>query len=1016
MKIILLKFSLFFVFIFVLSFAFIAKASGSDFLVYNLPAKHQLKSYVFKNVFSAKERSFLAGSTVPYNVKKVSIKTDKSNSSSNNSLNTKRVDEFLDYMRTNCRRCKVEKVSSADFMNYTDEQWALKNSGKPQQRWTSDIDSYAVQGVLGEDINIDRNERENKILVAIIDSGIDINHPDLKDKIYQNEAECKALDSYNTCLKTESDKNVCYKKFKDFDANGNGYPLDCHGWSITDKSNPLNDLEGNGNINDLVGHGTHIAGIIGAQRNDIGIDGIIDNVTLLPIQVSVFSKNNTTGVAADKFAKALLYAIKSKAQIVNMSLGWRFDQDSTLMREMIKLAHSKGILIVVAAGNDSHKSESYPCSYDEVICVGSHDINGIISSFSNFGSHIDLLAPGSNILSTWPTNLRARKFTIDEDYEYQSGTSQATPHVAGVLARLLNQGYTPEVARIKLLAGARKKVMNQKSKINNFVRFGNLDYLGALSEKTESLFIPFSKSSSLINWDKEIKSFVVKVKNLSSTSQSLNYRLTPKLDLTQTDFKLESKSFGSLEFQAGEIKELRFNFTSKNDVEGNFVFSLALNGRDFTIQAKALSLINPENPRSDLKLYDLIDLEGFTQGAILREFSDFTDMKTKEFLAMKEIDGTVNIARVKSIEGSYRVSKSIKLPFKESIIINLSKVDVDLNNEHDYVLTFVDLTDRENRVTKFLVLDKNFKPKRIQISPKNTFNNKVTVLPGSFIWLKFQKRMVPAWIALGERPTTEREEQTPWSRPQAEIKKQTMYLQLPEGLKTVKFSKDEELPLHFLYQNESRSKGEVTLITSLGFGFDKTYHLYKFSQKLIDLGPLKLDSHFDLASSKPLPLVNPEGEHAFFNTPSINGAQNILSIDYVSETNKLKIKQFRIHSSGLAPIKFVLSVEGDFALGQTSNRLLYRDTQTVSNTDARRIKHKLLRSEQALFLASNLTPGIGSEVVKLNKATQTLYRPAAFQMLATKGCTEVGFIFENTFDKAVFSCPELKKLIKVRLR
>jgi hypothetical protein len=991
----------------ILTFIFIigtVHSFAGEFLIYNMPKDKVLLSYQYQDVFTEREKSFLKSSSASkeiYEAKKTIVSSDK---------------EFKEYIAVNCSQCRVERLGYGSLQSsYKGFQWALKNTGKSQTRWTSDIDSYSIQGKLGEDINIDEQEnKNNNILVAIIDSGIDTNHPDLKNKIYTHPKECEALADYNLCINTQSDRNICHTKYKDFDANGNGYPLDCHGWSITDKSNPLNDLEGNGNINDLVGHGTHIAGIIGAEKNEFGINGVISNVTLLPIQVSVSSKNNSKTIAADKFAKALLYAIKSNAQIVNMSLGWRFDQDSALMREMIKLAQSKGILIVVAAGNDSHQSESYPCSYDEVICVGSHDIDGNISSFSNFGSHIDLLAPGSNILSTWPTNKRSRGFTLDEDYEYQSGTSQATPYVTGVLARLLNQGFTPEQARKNLLNGTRDK---KHSRMNQ-VRFGNLDYKQALLTKEKSLFIPFSKSASLINWDKDKKSFKLKVKNLSSSESILKLHISPYLNKTQTNFKFLSSTKLSKKFDQGQVQEFSFSFSSDYNVEGNFLFKLSLNDKVYIIQAKALSLINSDNTRDDLSSFDLVDSENFTQGAILREFSNSTNDNIKEFLALKEIDGSVHIARVHMKEDKYVVSPSLRLPFKESIIINLSKVDLDLDGENDYVLTLVNLTDRENRETKFLALDKSFKPKRIEIAPKNTFKNDITVLPGSFIWLKYQNRMVPSWITIGERPLDEREVQSPWSRVPVEIKKKTMYLQLPKGLKTVSFKGKDELPLHFLYQRSTKSKGEAILISSIGFGFNKKYNIYKFSEKLVDLGELSLTTHFDIASAKPLPLVGSKGEHVFFNTPSINGAQNILSMDFDVNSESMTTSQFKAHSTDRAPIKFVLSVKDQTVMSQTSNRILFEDDdiqQTVSNTDSRRIKHSLLRSKQALFLSTNLTPGIGSEVIQVHQKTHTLYRPAAFQMFGTKGCTEVGFVFEEGHDQIIFNCPESKKLIKIKL-
>ena len=976
---------------------------GSELLVYGLTNSQAITALSAKPVFTKKEKAFLKKSSVNTNVFKV--KADD-------------IVQLKDKINLLCPKCITEVNSSGNLKSLKDPyykyQWGLNNLGNSRLQWTSDIDAFTVFGKLGEDINIDSNEKDDSILVAIIDSGIDTNHPDLKDQLYTNKLECEALEKYNQCLNKESDKNICYEKFKNFDANGNGYALDCHGWSLSDKSNPLNEIEGNGNINDRNGHGTHIAGIIGAKKNKIGISGIIQNVKLLPIQVAVSSQNNSNELATDKFAKALLYAIQTKAKIVNMSLGWRFSQDSLLMRQMIELALSKKMLIVAAAGNDSHSAPTYPCSYEGVICVASHDINGKISSFSNFGSHIDILAPGSNILSTWPTTKRSRSFTIDSDYEVLSGTSQATPFVTGVLARLLNQGFNAEQARIKLLKGARNKLFSK----SNLIKNGNLDYKKSVEAQTNEFIYPLNKSPLLINWDKKEKSFKVKLKNFSSKNKVVRINLEPLLKDTQKSFRLITPAQQKVILKGNTSSEIKFIFTADTNIEGNFLFKLKLNEKIYSIQAKALSLISAKTNRDDASIFSLEDGDNFTDGAILKEFKDYSNDTKKEFLAIKEINGETHIAKLTNTGSSYTLSTPLRLPYKNSVIINLSKVDLELDGKNDYVITLVNLADRDNRETKFLALDENFKPKRYFIAPKNTFKNDITVLPGGFTWLKYQQKMVPAWITIGKRPVIQREEASPWSNTPIEVRKNHLYLQLDTGIKSIDFKDKEELPLHFLYQNQLKAKGQAIFITSIGFGFDRRYKLYKFDNGIVPLGNIKLNKQFDLASSKPLPLVTPLGEHAFFNTPSVLGAQNILSLDFDSINEKLYIKELKAEAPKRSTIKFVLSVQGDSILSQSNTKLISQTRElntTESKIDARRITHSLLRSKQALFLSAALAPGLGSEVIQMKNSKEGFYRPAHFQMLATDGCNEVGFIYEDKQDKILFSCPEAKKIIKIKL-
>lgn len=995
-------------------FLFTNFVQATEILVYSSKIAPKLNKHGLQTteVFTAKEKILLKGTSVNTDI--IKIKTNRPSSD-------------IQLIKSLCNDCKVEinHIGTSQSLpkdQYYKFQWALNNDGTSLETWTSDIDSYLTQGVLGEDLQLDHRENNSKVLVAIIDSGLDINHPDLQGQIYTNEKECKSLEEYNNCLFTNSNKEICYEQYATVDHNNNDYPLDCHGWNISGKSNPKTNLEGNGNISDSIGHGTHVAGIIGAKKNKIGIAGVISNVELLPIQVSIASQNNSNGeLATDKFAKALLYAIKSKAQIINMSLGWRFEQDSILMRQMIELALQEGILIVAAGGNDHHAAATYPCSYEEVICVGSHSVNGKLSSFSNFGSHIDLLAPGNNILSTWPTNKRSRSFTIDDDYEYMSGTSQAAPFVTGVLARLINSGISSTQAKIKLLQGTRKKRVQQK----NFIRHGNLDYLKSLKTDTESFIYPLNKSAALINWSKEEKTFKLKLKNYAKQAKQVEVSIEHIHKSSQPLIKLSQSKFKFQKININEIKELQVRFKSQENVDGNFLFKIKIKSNDenknYFFQAKAISVISAETERVDLERKPILGNTDFLKSANLRPFTNTEDHFKTDYLAFKEIDGKTFVARVRETNSEFVVSEDVQLPFKSPIIINLSKVDLDLDGKSDYVITAVNFINKDDRDTKFLAFDENFKLKRILISPQNTFINDLTVLPGSFKWIKYNNAMVPTWITMGERPQNEREAPTPWNDTPIEIKQNRLYIQLKDGLKTISFPGDEEIPLHFLYQsNLSKSEGHSIVITSSGFGYFKTYRAYRLSDRLEFIGQLNLDRFFDLASAKPLPMVNQteKNDNAFFSTVSINGDQNILAIKYDPLLKKIIIDQMKAKSqSAKKPIRFVLSYENGNTISQTNNELVWQGdqlTSTPSKTDARRIKHQLLQKSMSLFLPSDLSPGLGSEIITAWDET-SLYRPAAYQTLGVKSCSEVRMIYEDNKDKLIYYCSEENKILKINI-
>lgn len=991
-----------------LLFILSANAFGVEYLIYSKSNNEIKQKLNGASVYSQKEKSFLKGTDVDTSV----IKVQHSNK--------EKLELFL---KSNYPSAileinkKVELFSSKD--QFEDLQWGLKNNGKILEDWISDIDVIHTQGINGEDIQIDNIEKRNKVIVAIIDSGMDTNHPDLKEQVYTNPQECKALEEYNVCLSSNSDKNVCHEKYKDFDANGNGYPMDCHGWNITGKSNPLSDLEGSGSVTDSNGHGTHVSGIIGAKKNEIGVRGVIQNVTLLPIQVSVASQTNSATSATDKFAKALLYAIQSGAQVVNMSLGWRFEQDSILMRDMIKLAHKKNILIIAAAGNDHHAGPTYPCSYEEVICVGSHTVNGALSRFSNYGAHVDIMAPGTRILSTWPTTKRSRSFTIDDNYEYLSGTSQAAPFVTGVLARLINQGLPANIAKVALLKGARKA----KRGSENFIRHGNIDYKNALKVAQSSFLYPSLKSPALIKWsEKTTKSFKFKLKNYIADSENVvvNFKLISKK--TQKEVTLKQSQFNIGKVSKGEEKIIELELSSQYNIDGNFLFEVEIQSasekKSYYFQAKALSLITPDTLRSDQESYELTGNIEFTENAMIRPFKDYSDELSNDFLVTKLIDGKTHIALLKSEGSEYSISKNFPLPMKEPIMINLSKVDLELDGKYDYVITVVNIIDRENRETKFLALDENFKPKRITIAPKNTFKNDLTVMPGSFYWVRHQNRMVPAWINFGQRPEEERDQATAWSNAPIETKINRLYLQLENKIKTISFPENEELPLHFLYQSPNHKQaGKAMLISSVGYGYFKKYKLYKLDDELNFVQDIQLDRFLDLASSRPLPISMPGNtDHAFFNTPSILGNQNVLGLKWNDDSQMLDIiSRKALTTNQHNPIKFVLSLSEDALMSQTSSYLISQGdkvTYGASKTDSRRIKHHILVGNQGLFLSSALTPGIGSELVMPEPISKELYRPAPWQNLGVKGCSEVGFTYENKIDKLVFMCGAPKKLFK----
>lgn len=366
-------------------------------------------------------------------------------------------------------------------------QWSLDNQGQDQVVDLDPVRNYRVSGKTNEDIGIKKIKNSvlspRQILVAVLDTGIDRNHPDMKNIIRTKSSECVALAQYLTCL-ADKDQNTCDEKWMnpknaEADTDRNGYPMDCYGWSAMGPKNEVTGIIGTPFFIDTIGHGTHVAGIIGAESgNTIGISGVSPHIRILPVQVIDDQVNEPlkpmsapnldpsevirekqgfrlNQEVSDRVARGFLYALNEGAEVISMSLGWPQVADSPLLRKLIEEANRRGVIVVAAAGNDSTRALIRPCSYGSVICVGSLNPDGSLSHFSNYGSGVDIAAPGLSILSTYPEDLRPARFRSYLGYEYLSGTSQATPLVAGAVAELLSRGIAKNEIYAKLILSAR---------------------------------------------------------------------------------------------------------------------------------------------------------------------------------------------------------------------------------------------------------------------------------------------------------------------------------------------------------------------------------------------------------------------------------------------------------------------------------------------------------------------------------------------------------------------------------
>jgi thermitase len=247
------------------------------------------------------------------------------------------------------------------------------------------------------------------IVVCVIDTGADTSHPDLINNLWVNKGE------------SGKDKWGKDKSKNHIDDDGNGFIDDVHGWNFVNNNNDLKDEHG---------HGTHIAGIIGAEGgNGIGISGVSPKVSLMILKYYDAHGNDLNNLV--NTVKAIDYAVSKDCNIINYSGGGI--APSPEERAAIERANRKGILFVAAAGNERSNSDVrkyYPADYGlpNILSVTAIDRFKNVLPTSNFGEQtVDIAAPGNDIISTLPGG----------QYGYMTGTSQATAFASGVAALVM---------------------------------------------------------------------------------------------------------------------------------------------------------------------------------------------------------------------------------------------------------------------------------------------------------------------------------------------------------------------------------------------------------------------------------------------------------------------------------------------------------------------------------------------------------------------------------------------------
>ena len=358
---------------------------------------------------------------------------------------------------------------------------------QPQYRYvpatTPDDPIYrARQQVHFDTINLqeawDLGTPPNEVVVAVLDSGVDVTHPELADRIWTNPGET----------------------VNGLDDDGNGCVDDVTGCNLL-------AVPPNGDVTDREGHGTFGAGLIAAESNNgAGIAGVAENAIIMPVRT--LALNDPNAGTTEQFAGAIRYAAEMGADVINMSLklgriGEECPVEPIIEEVLAEVIQQYGVTIIAAAGNDRLRCVGYPASSELTIAVGGSgppEDTDTHADFSQWGPEIDVAAPAVDIYSTCPLSApeagyfcseRFAGTTPDFPYGFGDGTSFATPIVSGVVALLLGHepGLTPDEVRKRLRETARPVPDEDRL---NWAGAGIVDAGGALGAGSAFSSLDFS--------------------------------------------------------------------------------------------------------------------------------------------------------------------------------------------------------------------------------------------------------------------------------------------------------------------------------------------------------------------------------------------------------------------------------------------------------------------------------------------------------------------------------------------
>lgn len=686
----------------------------------------------------------------------------------------------------------------SDISQFYKNSWGLRNTGETIVFDHSPLQTYRLQARKGEDIHLATPVKGKKVKVAVIDTGVDTTHPLLKNKIFRNESECVALEKYKKCV-SENGAAGCVDMLvsgqNGFDQDKNQYPGDCSGWSILGETTKQNII-GTPVFEDTIGHGTHVAGIVASVSDNIQIVPIqvIGDAPNQPVKPFSFDPNPKEDIRggftpdanlADRIARGIIYAINAKVDVINLSIGWPQAQDADIMRQAIAEAQRRGIIVIAAAGNDSTTALLRPCQYEGVICVAAHRPDGSIAHFSNYGYGVDIAAPGTSILSTIPENTRSIRLPGYTGIDILSGTSQASPYVAGVAAEMLSRGIPASEIYARLMLGARKikpelgvyvgPITSQSKPIKSiefnskFVLSGLMDMQNSLNIKAQPLILKADKETHVIKWDKKSTdlNFSFNIKNywsdVSNVSIVLKNKYATKImpeikrvHLTNSEIKNQNVSTVDVELKITDSTDASQS-QIPSDLE--FIAEVSINGQkhtEFDVKAEIQIQLDPND--RDLN-FNTIKISGQLERGMKKFLVDeIYDNKPndRDYIALAREEDYFLVSLMKWANGSYQLTPSQKIKFNGNIKntrpYSRTRLDIDSDGKSEYVLgiqEFKEVGDgglnTNDYTLHFFIFNSDMK-----LLKTHAFYDDRALISLDYTWMKIGNKLRPAWMGLGK--------------------------------------------------------------------------------------------------------------------------------------------------------------------------------------------------------------------------------------------------------------------------